>query len=70
MVSRAISTFFGDAFTATQAWLVSLGAVFFMLSDIVLAVNRFRRPMKRHRLSLFAYYLGQLLIALSPAYFG
>jgi uncharacterized membrane protein YhhN len=70
MVNRAISTFFGDAFTPTQAWLLSLGAVFFMFSDIVLAVNRFRRPMKRHRLSLFAYYLGQLLIALAPAYFG
>lgn len=70
MVNRAISAFFGDAFTTTQAWLLSLGAVFFMLSDIVLAVNRFRRPMEKHRLSLFAYYLGQLLIALSPAYFG
>lgn len=70
MVNRAISAFFGDAFTTTQAWLLSLGAIFFMLSDIVLAVNRFRRPMEKHRLSLFAYYLGQLLIALSPAYFG
>jgi len=70
MVNRAISSFFGDAFTTTQAWLLSLGAIFFMLSDIVLAVNRFRRPMKRHRLSLYAYYLGQLLIALAPACFG
>ena len=70
MVNRAISTFFGDAFTTTQAWLMSIGAVFFMLSDIVLAINRFRQPIKAHRLSLFAYYLGQLLIALSPAYFG
>lgn len=70
MVNRAISAFFGDAFTTTQAWLLTLGAVFFMLSDIVLAVNRFRRPMEKRRLSLFAYYLGQLLIALSPAYFG
>jgi len=70
MVNRALSAFFGDAFTTTQAWLLSLGAVLFMLSDIVLAVNRFRQPMENHRLSLFAYYLGQLLIALSPAYFG
>ncbi len=69
MVSRAISTFFGSAFTFTQAWLLSFGAVFFMVSDIVLAVNRFRQPIAKHRLSLFAYYLGQLLIALSPAYF-
>jgi len=70
MVNRAISTFFGDAFTATQARLMTTGAIFFMLSDIVLAVNRFRQPIERHRLSLFAYYLGQLLIALSPSYFG
>jgi uncharacterized membrane protein YhhN len=70
MVNRAISTFFGDAFTTTQAWLMSIGAVFFMLSDIVLAINRFRQPIEAERLSLFAYYLGQLLIALSPSYFG
>ena len=70
MVNRAISTFFGDAFTTTQAWLIGLGAVSFMLSDIVLAVNRFHHPMEKHRLSLFPYYLGQLLIALSPSYFG
>jgi len=70
MVNRALSAFFGTAFTTTQAWLLSMGAILFMLSDLVLAVNRFRRPMEKHRLSLFAYYLGQLLIALSPAYFG
>lgn len=70
MASRALSTFFGDAFTTTQAWLLSLGAIFFVFSDIVLAVNRFRGPLKRHRLSLFAYYSGQLLIALTPAYFS
>ena len=70
MVSRAISTFFGDAFTTPQAWLISLGAVSFMVSDLVLAVNRFHHPIEAHRLSLFPYYLGQLLIALSPSYFG
>jgi uncharacterized membrane protein YhhN len=70
MVNRAISTFFGDAFTTTQAWLISLGAISFMFSDIVLAVNRFHHPMEKHRLSLFPYFLGQLLIALSPSYFG
>ena len=70
MVNRAISTFFGDAFTTPQAWLISLGAVSFMVSDLVLAVNRFHHPIEAHRLSLFPYYLGQLLIALSPSYFG
>lgn len=69
MVNRAVSTFFGDAFTTTQAWLVSLGALFFWLSDLLLAINRFRRPFKAEPLGLFLYYGGQLLIALSPSYF-
>ncbi len=70
MVNRAISTFFGDAFTPTQAWLLSGGAVLFWLSDLVLAINRFRRPFALNRLSLYLYYGGQLLIALSPSYFS
>jgi uncharacterized membrane protein YhhN len=69
MVNRAISTFYGTAFTTTQAWLLTLGATLFWLSDLVLAVNRFRHPFEANRLSLFLYYGGQLLIALSPAYF-
>jgi uncharacterized membrane protein YhhN len=69
MVNRAVSTFFGDAFTTTQAWLLTLGATLFWLSDLVLAVNRFRHPLEANRLGLFLYYGGQLLIALSPAYF-
>jgi uncharacterized membrane protein YhhN len=69
MVSRAVSAFFGNAFTTTQAWLVSLGAILFWLSDLVLAVNRFRHPFELNRLGLFLYYGGQLLIALSPSYF-
>jgi uncharacterized membrane protein YhhN len=70
MVNRAVSTFYGDAFTTTQAWLISLGAISFMFSDMVLAVNRFHHPLEAHRLSLFPYYLGQLLIALSPSFFA
>lgn len=69
MVNRAISTFFGDTFSITQAWLVTIGAVLFWLSDLILAINRFRHPFKAQRLSLFLYYGGQLLIALSPSYF-
>jgi hypothetical protein len=33
-------------------------------------VNRFRRPFEANRLGLFLYFGGQLLIALSPSYFG
>jgi uncharacterized membrane protein YhhN len=69
MVNRSISTFYGDTFTLTQAWLVSMGAVLFWLSDLLLAINRFRRPLKWEPLGLFLYYGGQLLIALSPSYF-
>ena len=69
MVNRAISTFFGAAFSTTQAWLVTLGAILFWISDLLLAVNRFRHPFKAEPVSLFFYYGGQLLIALSPSYF-
>ncbi len=69
MVNRAVSTFFGDTFTTTQAWLLTLGASLFWLSDLVLAINRFRLPFAANRLGLFLYYGGQLLIALSPSYF-
>jgi len=69
MVNRAISTLFGEAFSTTQVWLISLGAILFMASDLVLATHRFRHAFKANRLSLFLYYGGQLLIALSPSYF-
>ena len=69
MVNRAISAFFGATFTPAQAWLIAVGALLFWISDLVLAVNRFRRPFKYHRISLAFYYGGQLLIALSPAFF-
>ena len=68
MVNRAVSTFFGDYFTTAQAWLLTLGAMLFWLSDLVLAINRFRHPFEANRFGLFLYYGGQLLIALSPAY--
>lgn len=69
MVNRAVSTFFGDTFTITQAWLMSLGATLFWMSDVMLGVNRFRHPFKAEATSSFLYYSGQLLIALSPSYF-
>jgi len=69
MAHRALSLFFGDAFTPAQAWLASAGAVLFLLSDWILAIDRFRHPLKRERLGLLAYYAGQLLIALTASYF-
>ena len=69
MVNRALSTFSGTFFSATQARLVSIGGTLFWISDLILAVNRFRRPWTYHRISLAFYYSGQLLIALSPSFF-
>ncbi len=69
MVNRAVSTFFGTFFSPTQAWLIALGAILFWVSDLLLAINRFRRPFRLERLGLYLYYAGQLLIALSPSYF-
>lgn len=69
MVNRAVSAFWGEAFTQTQAWLMSTGAFLFWLSDLMLAINRFRHPFRAESLSLFLYYGGQLLIALSPSFF-
>lgn len=69
MVHRALSLFFGEAFTPTQAWLASEGAVLFLISDLILAINRFRHPFEKERLGLLAYYAGQLLIALTASYF-
>ncbi len=70
MVNRAVSTFFGDAFTVTQAWLLVVGASLFWLSDLMLAINRFRRPFRLEPLGLFLYYGGQALIALSASTFA
>lgn len=69
-INRALSTFSGTFLSPPQAWLVSLGACLFAISDLMLAINRFRRPFRYHHLSLAAYYGGQLLIALSPTFFA
>jgi uncharacterized membrane protein YhhN len=69
MVNRAASTFFGTAFSLAQAWLVTFGAFLFWVSDLLLAINRFRKPLRAAPLGLLLYYAAQLLIALSPSFF-
>ena len=69
MVNRAISAFYSPAFGLLQAWLMATGAALFWISDLILAVNRFRFPFRLHPLGLAFYYGGQTLIALSPALF-
>ncbi len=70
MLQRALAAFFGGRLTTSQAWLIGLGAFLFWVSDLILGINRFRRPFEYHRISLAFYYAGQLLIALSASYFG
>lgn len=49
-----------------SALLAGLGAVFFLVSDSALAINRFRRGFKyAQRLILISYFMAQWLIALS-----
>ena len=69
MVSRAISTLASPVFSTGQAAMVALGAFLFYLSDVVLAANRFWKPLKYGRINLAFYYLGQLLLALAASYF-
>jgi len=58
------------AFSLGQGLMISIGAVLFYLSDVVVAANRFWKPMRYHRLSLALYYGGQFLIALAASYFA
>ena len=52
--------------TEPGALLACIGAVFFLVSDSVLAVNRFRRPFAAAQaVVLGTYFLAQCLIALS-----
>jgi uncharacterized membrane protein YhhN len=69
MVNRAIAAFASPAFSTVQAWMISLGALLFYISDLILAAGRFWRPWKYNRISLAFYYSGQLLIALAGSYF-
>ncbi len=69
MMHRALSTLSGSFFNLAQAVAIVLGAALFYLSDLILAINKFKRPLKYNRLSLAFYYAGQLLIALSTGLF-
>ncbi len=64
LVSRAISTFFGGAFTFPQSLLLSLGAVMVYLGDLEIGIERFRRPLHL-KFGPLLYAGGQLLVALS-----
>ena len=69
MVCGAISTLFDHGFSPLRSALLVAGASLFYVSDIILAVDKFRRPFRLSRLAnLATYYGGQLLIALATSY--
>ena len=63
MLFSALLTLFRADWLSTPTYLVSLGAVLFMTSDILLAWNKFVRPVRRGRLMLMVtYHLGQIAL--------
>ncbi len=70
MVWRAIATFRSERLSRTQAMLIVAGAVFFYVSDIILAYDKFVSPVSLyHLINPLFYFPGQLLIALSTMFF-
>src|SRR5512140_2843802 len=64
MAALAIGRFLGQPSGSTR--LAAAGAVLFMCSDAMLALNRFRRPFRQAELGVLStYFAAQLLIALS-----
>jgi uncharacterized membrane protein YhhN len=69
MAAAAVSTLYSTRITSATAALITAGSLLFYVSDVILALNRFRLPMKYNRLSLVPYYAGQFMIAASTYYF-
>ena len=75
MVNRAVSTFFGDVFSTTQAVLLTAGTLMIFFGDMLFAITSYKKPSPPPaavslNLAGPAMYAGaQLLIALAPSYF-
>ena len=65
MLNSAITAFYSEFFNVFQAMALTIGAALFYISDVILAVNRFKKPLRFNRFSLAFYYSGQFLIAAS-----
>lgn len=64
----ALLTLTNEDWEALPALLVSAGAILFMLSDTILAMNKFVAPVKYGQLVvIIAYHLGQIGIVLGAA---
>lgn len=63
MLISALTTFFRADWQFNAAFAVSLGAALFMLSDAILAWNKFVTPLKNGRImNMAAYHLGQIIL--------
>lgn len=68
MVTRAISTLSAGVFPLTAAVLVTTGSLLIFLGDVEYGIQRFYKPGK-FTIGPICYAGGQLLVALSCAYF-
>jgi uncharacterized membrane protein YhhN len=63
MLLSAILTLYRPDWITSASGLVSLGAVLFYFSDIVLAWNKFVKPIRNGRvINMVAYHLGQIAL--------
>jgi uncharacterized membrane protein YhhN len=68
MITRAISTLSSGVFPLTAAMLVTAGSLLIFLGDVEYGIQRFYKPGK-FTIGPICYAGGQLLVALSCAYF-
>ena len=68
MVSRAVSTFFGDTFSLTQAVMLSVATSALYIGDLEYGFHRFIKE-RKFLFGHLCYGFGQVLMALSPSYF-
>jgi uncharacterized membrane protein YhhN len=63
MLFSALLTLFRMDWLSNPAYLVSMGAVLFVASDLLLAWNKFIAPVRHsHLLVMTSYYLGQIML--------
>jgi len=72
MLYAAMTTLFNPIWKSNASLLVSVGALLFYISDLILAWNKFVSPIRNGRiLNIAAYHLGQIgLIAGVISHFG
>lgn len=70
MLFTASSRFFGKShITYTSRYSALLGALFFVVSDSILALNKFYTPIENaKRMVMVTYYLAQICIGMSSRY--